>query len=336
MLAFGAAYLFNHPSFMDIKADIFLLTKNGGALFRRVLDAILSQQTSWPYRVFVVDSGSTDGTVEFVRQRPKVTLQRIPPEEFQHGRTRNMAMTLGTGEFGVFLTQDALPANTQWLENLVDACAQNCSIAGAFGRHLPYPGSNPFMARDLKAHFDRYAAEPPLQFIDNKARYEEDVHYRQKLHFFSDCNACIRRSVWTLYPYPEVDFAEDQLWAERILLAGYYKAYADTAVVYHSHDFDIINTLRRSFDESSAYRRFFNYRLCTSVRQIFGTTWGLTRNDMRYAMQRRLFLRAPWHTLRQPLRNVARLFGYYWGERSSSLPAWFTRCLSLDQSKKRG
>jgi rhamnosyltransferase len=171
--------------------------------------------------------------------------------------------------------------------------------------------------------------------ITDPARYRNDIPYRQQLHFFSDCNACIRRSVWSLYHYPEVDFGEDQAWAERILLAGFAKAYADEAVVLHSHELGIGETLRRAYDESAAYRRLFTYNLCPSPGVLFRQSWNLIRGDLRYARHARLFTRAPVWTFKAPWLDLARMTGYYLGSREQSLPRWLRARLSGDQIKKR-
>src|SRR5690349_7580189 len=77
-----------------LKASVVIPTKNPGPIFRQVLAAVCSQETPFDYDVLVVDSGSTDGSVEFVREfaDPRVRLMQIKPTEFGHGKTRNLAI----------------------------------------------------------------------------------------------------------------------------------------------------------------------------------------------------------------------------------------------------
>ena len=56
-------------------------------------------------------------------------------------------------------------------------------------------------------------------------------------YFFSNVSSVLRRSVWQQFPFPEVEFAEDQLWARRVLEAGYQTAYRADSLVYHSHGY---------------------------------------------------------------------------------------------------
>ena len=124
---------------MDV--SIVIPTKNGGSLLEEVLKSIFSQKTEYTYEVICVDSGSTDDSIEIIRKYD-VALYEIKPSEFGHGKTRNYGASKGTGEFIVFLTQDALPASDTWLENFVNAMKMDDQIAGGFGIHYPYPDCN--------------------------------------------------------------------------------------------------------------------------------------------------------------------------------------------------
>ncbi len=318
---------------MPPRASIVIPAKNAGPKFRQVLEAVLAQQAPWPFEVLVVDSGSRDGTLELCARYPAVRLHRIAPEAFGHGRTRNLGASLTEGEFVVFITHDALPADEHWLRKLVEAAASGPEVAGAFGRHLPYPGADPLTQRDLNRHFDNFLNWPAVMRIEDRDRYARDEGYRQLLHFFSDNNACVRRSVWERIPYPDVEFAEDQLWAKAVLEAGYAKAYADDARVFHSHDYGLAQQFRRAFDESEALHRLFGYRLTPTLGALLRQVVGHTRADYAYLGP---LLRAQhrWWLL-APARNLARYAGHYLGRHGTRHPA-IRRAVSLDLAKRRG
>ena len=195
-----------------MRASVLIPVKNGGALLGDVLAAVQAQRTPWPFEVIVVDSGSTDGSVELVRARG-VRCETIAPEAFGHGRTRNQLAALSTGEFLVFITQDARPASPEWLAHLVEACDAEPDVAGAFGPHIAHPDARTITQRELAQHFAGFGAEQSVVRLDDRARFASDPGYRQWLHFFSNNNSCLRRSVWERLPFPEVAFAEDQTWA---------------------------------------------------------------------------------------------------------------------------
>ena len=318
-----------------LKVSIVIPVKNAGLLLQQVIDSVLNQSVPWEYDVLVIDSGSTDGTVDYIKSLEHVRLHQIKPEDFSHGKTRNLGVSLTSGEFVVMMTHDALPASDKWLFELVSAVEQSDCIAGSFGRHLAYGHHGPLITRDLTMHFDGFLNMPLVSKLEDKKRYDRDVGYRQVLHFFSDNNACLRRSVWEKIPYPEVDFAEDQLWAQQIIEAGYSKAYSDKAVVYHSHRFGPVELFRRSFDEARALKRLFGYELCPTVTHMIGLSFWTTLNDMRFLRREGSILKNFKWLLSSPFQNIAKQVGFYLGQRSDSFPAWFILSVSRDMSIKR-
>jgi len=317
------------------RAAVVIPVKNGGQLLVTVLQRILEQDTPWPFEVLVIDSGSRDGSQDRVRELG-VRLHEIPPGEFGHGRTRNLGVSLTNGEFVAFLTQDALPADRHWLRRLVEAMELTPDTAGAFGPHLPYPDCNPVTARELALHFQGFGDAANVVRLDDPERYAREPGYRQFLHYFSSNNACIRRTAWEHLPLPEVDFAEDQLWAQKAVEAGYAKAYAPDARVYHSHNFGVREGYRRAFDESRALRRLFGYVLVPNLRHLQGHWRRMVWRDWRWIRESRL---SWWETLlwwwRIPLLNLAKLGGFYLGGRQEHLPDWLVQRLSRDKTLQR-
>ena len=314
-------------------ASVVIPTKNPGPLFARVIEAVVNQETAWPFEVLVIDSGSTDGSLQMLRQQfPQVRLIEIAPETFGHGRTRNQGVSLAQGEFVALITHDALPVNEHWLSGMVAPLQADPNVAGVFGRHLAYPNAGPFVTRDINQHFDHLATWPNPLVLEDRDRYGRDQGYRQVLHFFSDNNACLRKSVWQRIPYPDVNFAEDQIWAQKIIEAGYKKAYADNAMVYHSHDYGVIELFRRSFDESTALFRLFGYTLCPSLKQALK---GIVRGSLRdwiYLKHKRPKHSLYW-ALRTPFDEMARQLGHLLG--STSRSTRFYELVSLDHSLKK-
>ena len=219
------------------KVSVCIPTYNGGKLLTEVIQRVASQRAPWRFEIVVVDSGSTDGSIERIVSamaqangplRPAdFRLERIRKSEFQHGRTRNLCVNLALGEFVAFLTQDALPTDEFWLYNLVTVLERFPDAAGAFGRHIAWPAASPFIKRDIANHFDGFLSYPlvlsraiRLPGIDDNTEAARKI-----LHFFSDNNACLRKAVWQIVPYPEIDFGEDQAWADRIIQLGYEKIY---------------------------------------------------------------------------------------------------------------
>jgi len=246
------------------KASVIIPVKNGGALFKDVLKAVLGQKLEGGFEVLVIDSGSTDGSLEFTQKlaetNENLRCHKLPPKEFGHGKTRNLGAELTTGRYIAFITHDALPYNDQWLEKITEPMETDSGVAGVFGKHLPYEDADIFEKDNLKRHFENFGTEMTIFSIEDKERYKNDEAYRHFLCFYSDNCSCMRRSVWEKIPYEDVNFAEDQIWAKTILEAGYKKAYAPDAVVYHSHRYPTKELFMRYYDDYKNLYKIYKYR----------------------------------------------------------------------------
>lgn len=326
----------NSPTMNPLRASILIPVKNGGALLGDVLDAVLAQQAPWAFEVIVVDSGSSDGSVELARQRG-VRVEQIAPSEFGHGRTRNHLANLSRGDFLVFITQDARPADAHWLRNLVEGCDSAPDVAGAFGPHRAHPGARLVTQRELREHFAGFGNTLSRVRMEDRERFDREVGHRQFLHFFSNNNSCLRRSVWERLPFPDVMFAEDQTWMLAAIKAGYAKAYVPEAAVYHSHDFGVWETLQRNFDEASSFQRDFGYEIQRSLWRALASAMLLARRDARWLHQAGLG-GISWlkHSVYMAAIELARTLGQFLGTRHRRLPGWLLGVISRDQALQRG
>jgi glycosyltransferase involved in cell wall biosynthesis len=254
--ALDSAELFSvDSSRYKFKAAVIIPTYNAGAAFEKILQTICGQSCSFDFEVVIVDSGSSDQTLDIIRSCPFPNLQliEIPNEEFSHGPTRNLAISKTNAEFVAVTTQDALPQDLHWLANLVKTFDAAPDVAGVFGAHLGYPEHSQFVQRDVASVFENFKAFGDV-FRWNLAHPDQGgMGWQLMLQFYSDNNSCMRRSVWDKIPYPDVDWGEDQIWAWNIIQLGLSKGYAKDAVVYHSHD----DTPEKRFDTARHEGRLF-------------------------------------------------------------------------------
>ena len=132
-----------HPT-----VSIVVLTKNAEPYLSETLEAIFSQETDFSFEVLVIDSGSKDRSLEILKDY-SVRLIEIPPESFNHGDTRNLGARQADpgSRYIVYLSQDALPQNEAWLQNLIIPMEADHQVAGVFSRHIPRPESSPAQVR---------------------------------------------------------------------------------------------------------------------------------------------------------------------------------------------
>ena len=307
--------------------SIIIPVKNGLPYFKDVCEALKTHEYDAEVEIICIDSGSTDGSIELAESHG-FRVEHIEPKDFGHGKTRNYGVTLTDSEFIAFITHDAIPANTLWLANLLRPMRDDGEVAGVFSRHEAHTDGDPFVTWELQEHFRGLADFPVVQITD-RAEYDQNVSLQQVYHFYSDNASAMRRSVWNEHPYPDVQFAEDQIWAKTIVEAGYKKAFAQDSVVRHSHAFGPWETLRRSFDESRAFRKLFGYKLGTSVKGIFLSTLYLMKRDVGNAFKFGWWKTHPIKTISKVFESFARPFGHYLGAKED-LPAIVENRISRD------
>jgi rhamnosyltransferase len=228
-----------------IESSVLVLTKNEAKNIGRCLEAIYSQKGAGTFEVIVVDSTSTDETLDIARRYP-VRIEQIPAESFHHARTRNYAATLASGKFLVYLAADAFPAHSGWLASLL-ANFSDPTVAAVYGKHLPKPGSTHERQDTLSAVYG-------IEKIVKEPSRKQELGYMY--YFLSTVNAAIRKDVWQATGFPEnLRFTEDVGIAKRILDGGWKIVYEPSAAVYHSHHHSLKGLFQRYFDGGVARKQ---------------------------------------------------------------------------------
>lgn len=200
------------------KASLILRAKNEVRFIGETLDAIFAQQEK-DFEVVLVDSGSTDGTLEVARRYP-VHIVEIPSHEFSYGYALNVGIRESTGDFLGILSAHSLPANDRWLGAAL-AGFSDARVAAVFGRQLPR--SNASSVDRLRIRISGVGGTTPK-------RFSRGMNY-------SNTNGAVRRSVWLRFPFDEVlPGAEDLAWGRTVYKAGYDIVYSPAMAVFHSHN----------------------------------------------------------------------------------------------------
>lgn len=224
--------------------SVVIPTKNAGAEFQETLKAIRSQTLQ--SEIVVVDSGSSDGTVEMANQFGANVIA-ITPESFNHGETRNLGIRYAKGRFCVMLVQDALPVGPTWLNALIEPFCEE-RVVGVTVRQTPRGDSDPV---------GRWQVEYRNQFLGDAVLIQElenwnhflglDFQERLRLASFDNVCSAIRRDFWETSPFQPVVFAEDLDWGIRALAARRLLVYNPAVCVVHSHNRPAGYHLRRSY-----------------------------------------------------------------------------------------
>jgi rhamnosyltransferase len=199
----------------------------------------IGHQTLQPAQIVLVDSGSTDQTVE-IAKRFGVEVVEIDPDAFSFGRSLNLGCTAATGDLIVIASAHVRPEYDTWLE-LLTAPLQDEKVALAYGRQRG----------DHRTQFSE--AQILARWFPDRSDLEQDHP------FCNNANAAIRRAAWQEQPYDEqLTGLEDLDWARRAIERGLRIAYVAEAPVIHVHQESWSQIANRYRREALAHRRIFH------------------------------------------------------------------------------
>lgn len=293
--------------------SILLLVKNLLPYLEQIIPALEAQDYTGPVEYVCVDSGSTDGGVEYLRARG-ITVHEIPPESFHHGRTRNLAASMATHEILVMLSCDAVPVGRGWLRHLVAPFADP-RVGGVYGRQTAPAGMGALRTRTLASEY-------------GLARQERDpaeiVQYTPGHFRFSNANGAVRRALWERFRWDEsVLLAEDQGFCRDLLMAGMKVVYEPVAEVIHGHERNLWGDFQYALDNGVSLSRL-GILNNPEVGGEFRYGLGKVKADLGH------FVRCGQLGCAALLlvSFAVRYLGVQIGKRERSLPRWFLRRVS--------
>lgn len=273
----------------------------------------LRQQSLPPEEILVLDSSSSDGTA-LLAQQLGCRVHTIPKADFNHGGTRNLGARLVSGNILVFMTQDALPVDDRFVEEITRPIREGSAVA-VHARHVPYPSATPPEA------FARGFNYPDRSHTRN---LKDIPKFGIKAFFFSNVSSAVRRDLfWAAGGFPErVILNEDMLLCARLLRQGHTVAYQSEARVYHSHNYSLLQQFRRYFDIGVA--------MSQASEDLGGARAG--GEGVRFAVRqiRHLATHGAWTWIpRSAIESCLKYTAYQLGRRERLLPRPAKRLLSM-------
>ena len=307
------------PPAAALRISVLIPVKDGGPLLAEVLAAVASQA---PDELIVIDSGSSDGSVQVARDLGAKIIE-IDPATFKHGPTRNLAAEQSTGDVLAFLTQDATPV-PGWLDAIRSAFTADGDLGALFGPHLPRPDTSPMIARELEEYFATFAGPGGPQ--------DPHVFGPGDETFLSNVNAAYRRACWDEIRFADLAYSEDQAFG-RVLAEHprWHKRYDPAAAVLHAHDYPPTEFFRRYFDEYRGLRETVGHIEQVKTLSVVKDSLGRARADARYVRERGASTgeQARW-AARATRHHMGRRVAAVLGSRAGRLPDPLERRLSLE------
>lgn len=217
--------------------SIVIRTLNESRYLEDLLKSIMSQKAQGVQsEVIIVDSGSTDTTLEIAR-RYSCKILHITRQEFSFGRSLNLGCETAQGNIIIMISGHCVPTNDNWLEQLCSPLrAGNANYS--YGKQIG--GQNSFYSE--KRIFLKY--------------YPEASKIPQEDFYCNNANSAILKEVWEKYRFDEsLTGLEDMELAKRLVSDGEKIAYVAEACVHHYHQENWSQIKRRFEREAIALRK---------------------------------------------------------------------------------
>lgn len=278
---------------------IIIRTYNEERYVGRLLRAI-AEQDMWGERrpagdfgieTLLVDSGSTDRTVEIAQTRG-VKVCRISPGQFSFGRSLNLGCEQASGEVLVFISGHCVPAANTWLSALIEPIISNQAVL-TYGRQMA--GETTLFSE----------AEVFAKLYPDRSAVPQDGF------FCNNANAALAAAIWRQYRFDEELLGlEDMHLGKRLVESGFRIGYVAEAPVFHYHDESWAQVRRRYEREAIALQRI-------------RPEWHVTALDfLRYFVASVMLDSAKALQERRWLRNISPIVMFrlmqYWGAYSGN------------------
>jgi rhamnosyltransferase len=260
---------------------------------------VFAQDFPGEIELIVIDSGSSDGSLEIIQKSPAQLIQ-IPLGTYVPGVVLNQGAAAARHDWLVYLNADATPVGGNWLSALLTPCVGNPNFGAAFSRQVPRPDCQAVFAADYDRCFG-----PQRE----SAKWE---------HFFSMVSSITHRSVLAKHPIREdLQYAEDDEWTRRLSAAGLDIPYAIDSVVMHSHNYTPRQSYKRAFGDAMALAATHSSPPTTGV--LLGTLADTIR-DAKWCLKNHQLSGLPRAAITRLYQRLGRHAGYSAGRAHHSRP----------------
>ena len=233
----------------------------------KILFPILESQTFKKFEIIFIDSGSTDGSFEFVKNYKSeipIILEKIDKSMFSFGRSLNMAENKSTYKDKlVSLSAHCFPTSDKWLEKIL-INFEIADVEVVYGKQIGNDDSWLSEASHLNMWFGGKSEIKKSPFANNG-------------------NCAFNYKTWDLLKFNEdLTGCEDIDFAQRVMNKGGSIFYSSSAEVRHYHDEKSKQIRNRYRREAQALNDIFPDSIKYKLKDLLKSIYNEIKIDINY------------------------------------------------------
>lgn len=303
-----------------VEADVIIPVYRPKDKFIQLLD-MLKMQSHSIGQIIVINTEKTyfdqfTAGTDFGEKYKNLRVMHISKEEYDHGSTRNLGVSLSKAPYFIMMTDDAVPADEKMVERLL-APFEDEKVGMTYARQMPAEESGVIEGYTRSFNYPDVSCRKSAENLKDMGI---------KAFFASNACAAYKRDIFErLKGFTEgTIFNEDMIYARGLLDAGYQIAYAADAKVVHSHNYSGMAQLKRNFDLGISH---------ADHPEVFA---GLSTESEGMRLVKKtcgylLKIKKPWLIFKLVWQSGCKYAGYFLGKRYKKLPLKMVKCLSMNQ-----
>ncbi|WP_373077096.1 glycosyltransferase family 2 protein [Fusobacterium varium] len=218
------------------KISIIVPIYNGEKYLKKLVEKLKEQKGNFSIELIALISHSKDKSLEISKELFDKVLE---VKKFNHAKTRHRGALIAEGDILVFITQDILPYDNNWLRELVNPLNEN--IFASFSKQIAYEEHS-----ETEKIIRRFNY-PDENRICNKQN--ENINGRKNIFYSDASSAILKEEFLKLGGY---DFFtptnEDVYLASKIIKSGKSFIYIAESKIWHSHQLSLKDSYKRYGD----------------------------------------------------------------------------------------
>ena len=240
----------------------------------------------------------------FLEKYQNIKVYHVSKREFDHGGTRRMGVKKSSADIFVMMTQDAMPADDNLIEQLTEPLRDQ--VAVSYARQLPREDCTPVECYTRDFNYpaqSRIKSAEDLKILGIKTFFCSNVCAAYRREIYEELGGFVKHTI----------FNEDMIYAGTIVKKGGKIAYCADAQVVHSHNYSALEQFHRNFDLAVSQ---------TMHPEIFGGIRSesegirLVKKSLSYCIR----IGKPWLMIQVVTQSAGKLLGYKLGQQYERLP----------------